>query len=476
MLVAVQYSGKPMVKDAFELEITTDSSAAVNAIDSFVDQLLSVGNDAQVILKAVEADPACAIANAQAAAFYLFAGGSVALTQATSYLNTAKANLTHANDREKLYVAAIEAWANRDIPQAIAHHEAIADSYPRDLASLHVAQYHYRNSGNSQGMLRIAKKVFAANRHNPYIYGMLAFGLEECHRLAEAETHARQAIALKRDNRWAHHALAHVLETQGRLDEGIALMESLSDTWEYGNPVFYGHLWWHTSLYYLDAENFAKVLEIYDRNIWGRAKKDNGREQINAIALLLRLELRGVDVGSRWQELAAYLQPRLHEHVLAFLDLQYIYALVRGGKDDWAVQMLESMQTHGEKVLPYVRRTWLEVGVPAARGMIAHARGDWERAIAQLEPVLPDLYSTGGSHAQRDLFEQIYLDALIRDRQYHKALNVLEKRNAARGNIPVIQRELANTYSQLGHIDEANQASQLALELSQRYQKVEQTV
>ncbi|MEH1947247.1 MAG: hypothetical protein V7K77_09845 [Nostoc sp.] len=92
------------------------------------------------------------------------------------------------------------------------------------------------------------------------------------------------------------------------------------------------------------------------------------------------------------------------------------------------------------------------------------------------KPVLPDLYSTGKSHAQRDLLEQIYLDALIRDRQYHKTLNVLEKRNASRGNIPVIQRELANTYSQLGRSDEAHQASQLALELSQRYQKVEQTV
>lgn len=55
-------------------------------------------------------------------------------------------------------------------------------------------------------------------------------------------------------------------------------------------------------------------------------------------------------------------------------------------------------------------------------------------------------------------------------------MNVLEKRNAARDNIPVIQRELANTYSQLGHIDEVHQASQLALKLSQRYQKVEQTV
>ncbi|MEH2112103.1 tetratricopeptide repeat protein [Nostoc sp.] len=465
-----------MVKDASELEITTDSSAAVDAINGFVDQLLGVGNDAQVILKAIEADPTCAIANAQVAAFYLFAGGSVALSKAKSYLNLAKSHLKRANDREKLYVAAIEAWANRDIAQAIAHHEAIAIAFPRDLASVHLAQYHYRNSGNSQGMLLIAEIVFAANRDNPYMYGMLAFGLEECHRLAEAEEHGRQAIALKRDNRWAHHAVAHVLETQGRLEEGISLMESLSDTWEYGSSAFYGHLWWHTSLYYLDIENFAKVLEIYDTRIWGRAKKDNGREQINAIALLLRLELRGVDVGSRWQELAAYLQPRIHEHTLAFLDLQYIYALVRGGKDDWAAEMLESMQTHGENVLPYARPTWIEVGVPAARGMIAHARGDWENAIAELEPVLPDLYSTGGSHAQRDLFEQIYLDALIRDRQYHKTLNVLEKRNASRGNIPVIQRELANTYSQLGRTDEAHQAAQVALELSQRYQKVEQTV
>ncbi|MEH2109659.1 tetratricopeptide repeat protein [Nostoc sp.] len=466
-----------MVKDLSGLEITTDSSAAVDAINSFVDQLLGVGNDAQVILKAVEADPACAIANAQTAAFYLFAGGSVALTKAKYYLNVAKANLKRANDREKLYVAAIEAWANRDIAQAIAHHEAIAIAFPRDLASVHLAQYHYRNSGNSQGMLLIAEKVFAANGDNPYMYGMLAFGLEECHRLTEAEEYGRQAIALKRDNRWAHHAVAHVLETQGRLEEGISLMESLSDTWEYGSSAFYGHLWWHTSLYYLDIENFAKVLEIYDTRIWGRAKKDNGREQINAIALLLRLELRGVDVGSRWQEIAAYLQPRIHEHTLAFLDLQYIYALVRGGKDDWAGEMLESMQTHGENVLPYARPTWVEVGVPAARGMIAHARGNWKSAIAELEPVLPDLYSTGGSHAQRDLFEQIYLDALIRDRQYHKTLNVLEKRNASRSNIPVIQRELANTYSQLGRSDEAHQASQLALELSQRYQKkVEQTV
>ena len=38
-------------------------------------------------------------------------------------------------------------------------------------------------------------------------------------------------------------------------------------------------------------------------------------------------------------------------------------------------------------------------------------------------------------------------------------MNVLEKRNAACDNIPVIHRELANTYSQVGHINEAYPSS-----------------
>lgn len=439
-----------MLTDSQELAVTTDSLEAVDAINDFFEELLSVGNNGQVILKAVEADPSCVLANAHAAAFHLFSGIGDATARATEFLNTAKANLKLANEREQLYIAAIDAWIKRDIRQAIAHHEAIAEAFPRDLVSLHTCQYHYRNSGDSQGMLRIAEKVFNANRESPYMYGMLAFGLEECSRLSEAEEAGRRAVEMKRDNRWAHHAVAHVLETQGQLSEGIAWMESISDTWENSNPAFYSHLWWHTALYHLDTEDIAKVLSIYDTHIWGRGRKDNGREQINAISLLLRLELKGVDLSLRWQEIAAYLQPRLHEHTLGFTDLQYLYALVRGGKDDWATEMLESMQEYGQKALPYIQAIWLEVVLPAARGMIAHAQGDLLTVIAELGSVLPRLQETGGSHAQRDLFEQIYLDALIRTGNYQKALSILEKRHAKRSNIPIIQQDLAHVSKKLG--------------------------
>ena len=52
--------------------------------------------------------------------------------------------------------------------------------------------------------------------------------------------------------------------------------------------------------------------------------------------------------------------------------------------------------------------------MPAAHGLRAHARGDIPGALEGLGLALPRLIEIGGSHAQRDLFEQVYLDALVR--------------------------------------------------------------
>jgi hypothetical protein len=70
--------------------------------------------------------------------------------------------------------------------------------------------------------------------------------------------------------------------------------------------------------------------------VWGRAQKHTPKDQVGAIALLLRLDLAGVEVGSRWRSLARPLQLRLAEHALPFQDLHYVYALARGGRNDYA--------------------------------------------------------------------------------------------------------------------------------------------
>ena len=439
-----------MLRDTQGLEVTTNSPQAIAAIDRFIDQSLSYGNEELVILKGIEADPACVIAHAYAAAYYLSLETAETRRQAAPHLKAAKKYLAQANEREKLYVWGIEAWAKGAIDQAIAYHEEIAQKFPRDLVSVQRGQYHYFYLGNKEGLLDIAEKVLPVSLENHYIHGMFAFGLEQCHRLEEAEEAGRRATAMNRRDPWAHHAVAHVMETQGRLDEGIAWMESLSDAWEDCNSLLYTHNWWHIALYYLEKEEIQKVLALYDTYIWGRAWKESSKDQIGAISLLLRLELRGVEVGDRWEKLAAFLTVRIHEHALPFQDLHYVYALARAGQAELVTEMLLSMQIYANTAKPYNQRTWAEVAVPAARGMAAHAIADWSTAITELGPILPRLYAIGGSHAQRDLFEQVYLDAWLRAGQNYEALHLLEKRVAARRYIPSIQGGRGLTYKKLG--------------------------
>ncbi|MBD0388459.1 MAG: tetratricopeptide repeat protein [Nostoc sp. C3-bin3] len=403
-----------MLKDAQGLVVTTDSAQAIAAINRFIDQALCYGQNAETaILQAIEADPTCVLAHAYAAAYYLTQENSKAWQQVQPYLQVIQRNLAKITYREKLYVQAILAWANQEIDRAIAFHEQITNRFPRDLISVQQGQYHYFYTGNKEKLLKIAQKVLPSNPQQHYLYGMVAFGLEQCHQLEAAEKMAREAIALNRYDPWAHHALAHVMETQGRVNEGIAWMESFADTWKNCNSMLYTHNWWHIALYYLEQKNYQKVASLYDKHIWERANKQSPKDQVGAISLLLRLELRGVNVGKRWQSMIPYLYSRIDEHALPFQDLHYVYALAKAGHTDWVNEMLQSMHYHALSINPFLQKSWLEVAIPAARGMVAHAKGDFNTAVTELKLVLPRLYEIGGSHAQRVLFEEIYHDAVL---------------------------------------------------------------
>jgi tetratricopeptide (TPR) repeat protein len=399
-----------MLEDAQGLQITTDSKVAVAAINRFVEQSLSYGKDAEMsILQAIAADPTCAIAHAYTGAYYLSLENATASKQAVPHLQTAQQHLERVTYRERLYIQAIIAWAKKEIERALALHQEIAQKFPCDLISVQQGQYHYFYLGNKERLLKIAQQVLPANRENHYLYGMIAFGLEQCYQLKEAEQMALRAIVINRHDPWAHHAIAHVMETYRRVDEGIAWMESYADTWENCNSMLYTHNWWHIALYYLAQGNKHACLALYDTHIWGRADKLSPKDQVGAISLLLRLELRGVDVSGRWQELSNHLYHRLHEHALAFQDLHYVYAMTKAGQTQWVEQMLVSMHKHTLSVNPFLRRSWLEVAVPTARGMVSYAKGDFNKAVAELKPVMPRLHEIGGSHAQRVLFEEVYL-------------------------------------------------------------------
>jgi hypothetical protein len=274
--------------------------------------------------------------------------------------------------------------------------------------------------------------------------------------LDEAESEARTALAMRRKEPWAQHALGHVFLTRGRIDEGARFLEQAADTWTDLNSFMLTHMWWHLALFYLSQGRNQKVLELYDHHCWGIAK-DYSQDQIGAISLLARFEIAGIDVGPRWQELADHLVARAHDTILPFLTLQYLYGLARAGRSE-ADTLLDSVRRHAATAPSCTREAWREVALPGCEGLYAYAHGDYTRAWSCLVSSVPRMVQIGGSHAQRDLFEQILLDTAIKSGRSTTAQQILEIRRMADPDGVPVNTALAAVYAKLGLQELAGQA------------------
>ena len=436
-----------MTTDSLGNPVTLREAGSLGAVNDFVEGFIACEARVVNILEVAETDGS-PLVQACCAALHMFAESGQATSNAAPFIARAQAGLADAaiSQRERRWVAAVAAWVAGDLPRAMALHEEQAREYPRDLASLKLGHYHLFNAGNSPGMLRLALLALPASADVPYAHGMAAFAWEQCHLLPQAEAAARHAIAMRHKEPWAHHALAHVLLTQGRLQEGLDFMRAVSPSWTGLNSFMLTHNWWHTALFALEFDRADEVLALYDQQVWGVAR-DYSQDQIGAVSLLARLELAGVDVGPRWQDVADHLARRGVDLVLPFLDLQYLYGLARAGRPQ-ADSLLAAIEAHA--LQPQTGTVWRDVALPAARGLLAHAQGDHANAVSELGSALPRMLEVGGSHAQRDLFEQIYLDALVRSGQWVGAQNLLQQRANTQPESRRLARQAGDLLSRLG--------------------------
>ncbi|KQT14259.1 tetratricopeptide repeat protein [Ramlibacter sp. Leaf400] len=436
-----------MWTDALGNPVTIEAGdGSLAALNDFVEGFIASEARAVNVLAAAE-DPS-PIVQACIAAVHMFAESREAPANARPFIDRALAGAARTTPREQRFIAAVQAWVQGDVPRAISLHEEQAREHPRDLASLKLAHYHLFNRGDAAGMLRVALACEPRAQDVPYLHGMLAFAWEQCHGLEEAEAHARRAIALRRKEPWAHHALAHVMLTQGRIVEGHAFLADVSDTWSGLNSFMVTHNWWHQALFAIELDRGDEALAVFDRQVWGVAK-DYSQDQINAVSLLARLELAGFGVGDRWQDLADHLAPRTGDQVLPFLDLQYLLGLARAGRPE-ADTLLANMKSHAADAAPSQREVWRDVCLPAADGLLAWARGDHASAVRGLGQALPRLLEIGGSHAQRDLFSQIHLDALVRSGHLGGAQNLLQQQIRSQPESRRLRRQGAQLYAALG--------------------------
>lgn len=447
------------------------SGEAIAALDFLTNEWLAFGNRLPEFIAAADREERCALLPLMAANLVLSMYSDEGHRAAKQYLAQAKA-LTRdgadANDRERAWLAATAAWIDGDTDCALEQLDHLTIHWPRDLLAGKLGQLHAFNRGDARALLRFGARLFDSGRDNRFVHAMYAFGLVENHRLDEAEGIAQHALTLDRDDPWAHHVIAHCFEARGRLVEGEAFLTGMSDTWERCNSFMYTHNWWHLALFLIDLDRADEALMLYDQRVWG-VWKEFCEDQINAVSLLARLELRGLDVGRRWTDLAHYLKPRLHEHYSPFLDLQYLYGLARAGERSAITEMLASLEERAENAKPFEREAWGDCAVQMAHGLAAHAVGDHAGAASLLGRAMPHVQSIGGSIAQRALFGAIHLDALMRSGWNDAAIAILQTDEHERPTVPWTKRSLGDLYRRVGRTERAMFADFEADQLARKY-------
>lgn len=441
-----------MSHDELGNPVLADDPALLAGLNDFTGGLLAYETRAERILATAQAFPGAVLAQVFAGWLWMFLEAPEAPARARPFLEAARQarrpGTSPAHRREQAHVELLAAWVAGDTAATESRAAALAADFPHDLAVVKLAQYLAFNRGDAPAMLRAILAVLPANAHNAHAHGMAAFAYEQAHRLDEAEAAARLALTLQRREPWAQHALAHVLLTRGRVDEGTRFLEGVQATWTDLNSFMLTHLWWHLAVFYLARGRGDEALALYDRQVWG-VSPGYSQDQIGAVQLLARLEWVGVDVGPRWQALAEHLQARATDTTEPFLSLLYLYGLARAGRPE-ADTLLAAISARAEASQGEARVAWHDAALPTARGLLALARGDAAAADADLSQGLPRLVRIGGSHAQRDLFAQLHIDTATRAGNHRDAQQALELRRLADPRDVPVNRRLAALYDALG--------------------------
>jgi hypothetical protein len=274
---------------------------------------------------------------------------------------------------------------------------------------------------------------------HPYVLALYAFGLEESNLYPQAEEAGRRALAANPRVPWAMHAVAHVMEMQGRFEEGSSWLRLHQPAWAEGNG-FAGHLWWHKALFRLEAMDLVGVLRLVDAHLSGDMLQIT-LQRLDAASMLWRLHLLGEDVAPHCNALLAgwdLAEGRAGHY--AFNDLHAVMAMLAAGDthraEAWVARCAERALDPSD-----ARRSnhqmAREVGLPLMRGLLALAHGDADGAVDLIAPVRAHAARFGGSHAQRDLIDQTLLAAAARGgrRSFGRAL--LNERSMAKPVTPL---------------------------------------
>jgi hypothetical protein len=417
-----------MRQDRYGLPLTTASDGAAAAYREGVDLLLAAWPGAADALdRAVADDPEFALAHAARARLHqMFGQAPAARAQAV----LARTHAAHASDRERRHVAIVAAAVEGRPAEALAGAEQHDDEFTRDalVLSLLLGAYGlYAFSGRAD---HDAARVAICERHarsygeDWWFLTYLGWSHTEAGNVGAGRTVTERAIALRRENGHAAHALAHAMFEQGDAGAADAFLTDWLPAYSRATQLN-AHLSWHHALIALERDDIEAAIRIYEDRIRPTVSQAAPLSTLaDGPSLLWRAALAGrTGLEPYWRELADYAEATFPRAGLGFVDVHAV--LVAAATDHTALERrvgeLEALHAQGR----------LPPGAAVAglcRGMRAFASGDYEATVRLLEPLMGEVVRLGGSHAQRELFEDTLVVACLRSGPPDKARALIDQR------------------------------------------------
>jgi tetratricopeptide (TPR) repeat protein len=417
-----------MYRDRYGLPLSAASETAAAAYREGVDLLLSAWSGAAEVLdRAIADDPGFALAYiARARLHHIHAEVADACAKATQARTLAEGLSQRERQHVEIIASAIEGKAG----PALAAAEQHLDEFPRDALVLSLLLGAFGLYAFSGRVDHDAAKVAICERlarHYGEDWWLLAFqgwSHTEAGNVPHGRRLTERALTLRCQNGNAAHALSHALFEQGDPVAGSAFLAEWLPGYDRAG-FLNGHLSWHLALAALDVGDPERALSIYRERICPDVSRAPPLAVFtDSVSLLWRLALLGQrNLEPYWREIAAYGDKKFPTGGVHFADVHWAMAAsaIKGEGFDRRLADLAALELKG-RLAPGPSAIGL------CQGVRAFAEADYETAITVLEPCMAELTRIGGSHAQREVYEDTLIIACLRGGHPEKAQELLHHR------------------------------------------------
>ncbi|MCH7712806.1 MAG: tetratricopeptide repeat protein [Chloroflexi bacterium] len=423
--------------DRYGLPISTNSTAAAQGLVEGVDHLLEQNFGAEEkIQSAIDADEGFALAHAAMA--YVFMT-SARVGKARESAEKARSLAAGISRREKQQIEAMALWANGKGPEAIALiHQHLAE-FPRDMFMVRVAQRLYllgcSNVGAGvadypQALFALMNSVAPEYGDDWAFQGQYAFAHHENGLLDDALKLAERSLEQRPTNAVASHSVAHVYFERGDPAGGKDFLAGWLPGFD-NRASYHVHLSWHLALFELAMGHYQRALELYEGNIRPSVLAKSPLSVNDSASLMWRLQMYGgAAPQSMMEELCTQAAPAAERPGPAFRDSHAALAFAVAADDQSLARMMDGLRAVAEKGDKLAG----EVTLPLVQGISAFIHEDYGEAVRLMEPLFgqdaryDQLARIGGSHAQREVFEDTMVEAYLRAGQFDKAEGLLTQR------------------------------------------------